>query len=106
MNARRKDFEDAGIDFDPQALASICRRYGVAELSLFGSLSKGTARPDSDIDLLYVLVPVARVGWEIEDLAEELGVLFGRRVDLVSKRYLHPVIRDEVLSSAKVLYAA
>ena len=94
------------MDFDRQALASICRRYGVAELSLFGSLSKGKARPDSDVDLLYVLTPAARVGWEIENLADELGVLFGKRVDLVSKRYLHRVIREEVLASARVIYAA
>lgn len=95
-----------GIDVDRSALAAICERYGIAELWLFGSSAKGTARPDSDVDLLYVSAPGSHLGWDIEDLAVELGHLFGRRVDLVSKQYLHHVVRDEVLSTAKVLYAA
>ena len=95
-----------GIDVDRSTLAAICERYGVAELWLFGSSAKGTARPDSDVDLLYVRAPGSHLGWDIEDLATELSLLFGRRVDLVSKQYLHHVVRDEVLSTAKVLYAA
>ncbi len=95
-----------GIGVDRGALAAICERYGIAELWLFGSSAKGTARPDSDVDLLYVRAPGSHLGWEIEDLAAELSLLFGRKVDLVSKQYLHRVVRDEVLSTAKVLYAA
>ncbi|MCL4446640.1 MAG: nucleotidyltransferase domain-containing protein [Actinobacteria bacterium] len=93
-------------EFDYDDLASICERYGIAELSLFGSSAKGTARPDSDVDLLYVRAPGSHLGWEIEDLAAELSLLSGRTVDLVSKQYLHHVVRDEVLSTAKVPYAA
>ena len=97
---------EVSIDVDHSTLAAICERYGVAELWLFGSSAKGTARPDSDVDLLYVRAPGSHLGWEIEDLAAELSLLFGRKVDLVSKQYLHHVVRDEVLSTAKVLYAA
>ncbi|MHB8289432.1 MAG: nucleotidyltransferase family protein [Acidimicrobiales bacterium] len=95
-----------GIDVDRGTLATICERYGIAELSLFGSFAKGTAGPDSDVDLLYVRAPGSHLGWDIEDLVAELSLLFGRKVDLVSKQYLHRVVRDEVLSTAKVLYAA
>ena len=95
-----------GIGVDRGALAAICERYGIAELWLFGSFAKGTARPDSDVDLLYVRAPGSHLGWDIEDLAAELSLLFDRKVDLVSKQYLHHVVRDEVLSTAKVLYAA
>jgi predicted nucleotidyltransferase len=41
-----------GLDIDNGRLADLCRRYRVATLELFGSRAKGTARPDSDVDLL------------------------------------------------------
>jgi predicted nucleotidyltransferase len=56
--------------------------------------------------LLYTLEPGTRLGWEIEDLSDELSALFGRPVDLVAKVALHPRLRDNVLAEAKLLYAA
>jgi predicted nucleotidyltransferase len=96
----------AGVDVDEAKLAAICRQYGVTELSAFGSAVRGTDRPTSDVDLLYVLAPDARIGWDIERLADELAALFGRPVDLVSRRHLHRLIRSEVEAEAQVLYAA
>ena len=69
-------------------------------------MSRGEDRDDSDVDLLYELEPDAQLGWEIEDLAAELEQLLGRPVDLVSKRAVHPALRDSVLSDARPLYAA
>jgi hypothetical protein len=51
-------------------------------------------------------MPGRRLGWEIEDLAYELSGLLGRRVDLVSRRALHPLLRSAVLAEALPLYAA
>jgi uncharacterized protein len=96
----------AGIEIDERRLAAICERYGIAALEVFGSSVRGTARPDSDIDLLYTVRPGRRLGWEIEDLADELSGLLGRRVDLVSRRALHPLLRSAVLAEARSLYAA
>ena len=45
---------------DPEALASLCRRYRIRRLSLFGSTLKSAARPDSDVDLLVEFEPDAR----------------------------------------------
>ena len=91
---------------EADALADICRRYGIAELSVFGSRLRGDAATDSDLDLLFVLRPGAHLGWRIEQLNEDLETLFGQHVDLVSKRTVHPLIRREVLDSARVVYAA
>ena len=96
----------AGIEVDEKRLEEICRRWGVAELSVFGSTARGEAGSESDVDLLYVFEPDARIGWNIIDLEDELSGLFGRKVDLVPKHYLHPLMRDEVLAQARVLYAA
>jgi UTP:GlnB (protein PII) uridylyltransferase len=44
------------LEFDAvhDQIAELCRRYGIAELSGFGSVARGEDRPDSDVDLLYV----------------------------------------------------
>jgi predicted nucleotidyltransferase len=95
-----------GLEIDGERLAEICRRYHVAELSLFGSVLGDEFGPDSDVDLLYVLDPDAELGWAIVDLHRELEDLFGRKVDLVSKRWLHRFLRDQVLASAQPLHVA
>jgi uncharacterized protein len=91
---------------DADQLAEVCRRYGVSRLDVFGSVSRGEAGPDSDIDVLYELAAGSRLGWNIEDLADELSRLLGRRVDLVSSNALHDRLRDKVLAEARLLYAA
>lgn len=94
------------IGIDVERLREVCERYGVVRLEVFGSLARGTGRPDSDIDLLYTLAPGARLGWAIEDLSEELAEVLGRPVDLVSRRALNSRIRDQVLAEAQPFYDA
>jgi predicted nucleotidyltransferase len=96
----------AGKVIDENRLAAICEKYGIARLLVFGSIARGTADPTSDVDILYELRPERRLGWEIEDLADELSELFGRRVDLVSRSGLHERLRAAVLAEAQPLYAA
>ena len=94
------------LQFDLVRLREVCRRYGVVHLDVFGSVARGEADPNSDIDLLYVISPQARLGFGIFDLENELSDIFGRKVDLVSKNYLHPLLRDNVIAEARELYAA
>jgi predicted nucleotidyltransferase len=96
----------AGVTADEARLAAVCARYGVARLMIFGSVARGTAEPSSDVDVLYELQPGRRLGWEIEDLSDELSELFGRPVDLVSRAALHERLRAAVLAEAQPLYAA
>ncbi len=96
----------AGSEVDEKRLADICDRYGIAKLEVFGSQARGAARPDSDIDVLYTLRPGRKLGWEIEQLADELTELLGRKVDLISLRSLHPLLQPSVLAEAQPLYAA
>lgn len=95
------------IDFDalrPQ-IAELCRKYGVVELSVFGSMARGDDRPDSDVDFLYVAHDLMRYD-DLLDLEDELVRLLHRPVDLVPKSGLHRVIRDAVIAESRVLYAA
>jgi uncharacterized protein len=98
--------EVAGRAIDRARLAEICERYGIAELAVFGSVARGAEQTDSDIDLLYVTKPGARLGFAINRLEDELAEVFGRPVDLVARRALHPMIRDRIESEARPLHAA
>ena len=93
-------------DVDPERLREVCERYGVASLEVFGSAARNEDRRDSDVDLLYVLKPDVRLGFTLFDLEDELATLFGRRVDLVSRKSVNRYIREQVLADAQPLYAA
>ena len=101
-----KIIETDGQVVDGARLERVCRRFGVAELAVFGSVARGEASPHSDIDLLYELAPGARLGFDLFDLEDALADLFGRNVDLVSKAAVHRLLRDSVLADAVVVYAA
>jgi hypothetical protein len=95
------------IELDERRLAETCRHYGVRELSVFGSAARGEDRPDSDIDLLVEFLPEAAPGLlDHAGLMLDLSALLGRKVDLVSKNALKPLIRDSVIQDSRRLYAA
>ncbi len=92
--------------FPEGALADFCRRNSVCELSLFGSVARGEDRPGSDVDVLVEFSPDARVGFlMLGRMSRELAELAGRKVDLVPKSGLKPMIREQVLDEAEVLFA-
>ena len=96
------------LNLDPATLARFCEQHHIRNLSLFGSQLKGTAGPDSDIDLLVDFEPGAQItlldmaGIEIE-LSQALG---GRKVDLRTEQDLSRYFRDEVVRTAEVQYVA
>lgn len=94
------------LSADGERLREVCDRYGIARLEVFGSAARGEAGPTSDIDVLYTLAAGRRLGWEIEDLADELAMVLGAPVDLVSRNGLNEVIREQVLREARPLYDA
>lgn len=95
------------IQVDEVKLADLCQRYGIQELSLFGSAARGEMRPGSDIDVMVEFHASARVGLlKFESLSEDLEALVGRKVDLVTKSGLKAWIRPRVLKEARVIYAA
>ena len=97
----------SGIELPADPIAAVCRRYGVRELSVFGSAARGEIRPDSDLDILVEFNADARIGLvKFSSFSEELEALLGRKVDLVTKRGLKPWLRNSILSEARVVFAA
>ena len=80
----------------------IAERHGAYNVRVFGSVARGEAGPDSDIDLLIDAGPVCS-SWFPAGLIIDLEDLLGRRVDVVTADALHWFIRDHVLSEAKSL---
>ena len=102
----RQTLQLGNTQVDDSSLVAVCRRYGVKELSLFGSAARGEMRPESDIDVMVEFEPGVRIGViKFESLIEELELLTGRRIDLVTKRGLKPWIRPQVLQDARLIYA-
>ena len=94
------------IALDRNQIAEFCRRHHIRKLSLYGSVLRDDFRPDSDVDVLVEFEPGHRVGLRIIDMEEELSkMLGGRRVDIVSEKYLNRRLRNRVLASAEVEYA-
>jgi predicted nucleotidyltransferase len=93
---------------DDAALESVCHRRHIRRLALFGSMLRGTSRPDSDVDLLVEFEPEAKPGLlAMAEIEMELsGLLGGRKVDLRTAQDLSRYFRDEVVATAEVQYAA
>ena len=99
---------DANVSSLPiEEMRALCRRYRVRELSVFGSAVRGSAGPNSDVDLLVEFAPDANVGFlTLSRMERELAALLGRPVDLVPKNGLRPTIAESVLAEAEVVYAS
>ncbi len=95
------------LNIAPETLADFCRRHHIRRLSLFGSRLKGTAGPDSDLDLLVEFEPDHIPGLlGIAAMEIELSRLLGRKVDLRTAGDLSRHFRDHLLRHAEVQYAA
>lgn len=95
------------IDLPLTELAGYCRRNGIIELALFGSALREDFGPESDMDLLVTFSPDAQIGFmALGRIERDLASLLHCNVDLIPKPGLHPRIRNEVLSTSQVLYAA
>ena len=74
------------------------RRLGVCHAAVFGSVARGEARPDSDIDVLVDLDPERPIGvFEYARLKLYIGELLGGAGDIVNRRTLKPLLRESIL---------
>jgi predicted nucleotidyltransferase len=73
------------------------RRAGIRRLSVFGSVARGDAEADSDVDLAAELDPEAHIGlFGLAAMERRLAELVGRKVDLLSEPVEKPRLRDNI----------
>jgi uncharacterized protein len=82
-----------------ERLLRVARRHGVTGVRVFGSMARGDAGPQSDVDLLIEVGPDP-TPWFPGGLVAELEELLGRRVQVVTERGLDELLRDRVLEEA------
>jgi predicted nucleotidyltransferase len=95
------------IAIDKPALAKLCRQYHIRRLSFFGSVLRDDFGPQSDVDVLVEFEPehipgLLKLALIEADLSHLLG---GRRVDLLTPKFINHRIRKRVLESAELAYA-
>lgn len=82
-----------------EEIQKIATRHGARNIRVFGSVARGDARPDRDVDFLIDVEPVTS-SWFPAGLVQDLESVLGRRVEVVTERGLNHLIRDEVLREA------
>jgi predicted nucleotidyltransferase len=93
-------------------LAAFCADKPIRRMELFGSRQRGTARRDSDVDLLVTYDEGVPLGWDffpfVQGLRDQLESSLGLTIDLVSRRAVentaNPIVRQSILIGTEIVY--
>jgi len=80
----------------------VLKRYDVKRAAFFGSFVRGEQKGDSDIDILVEFEGEKSL-LDLAGLKIELEEILGRKVDVLTYRSLHPLLRDRILQEQKVI---
>jgi predicted nucleotidyltransferase len=89
--------------FDTEKLVEICQQNDVAMIGVFGSMARGEATEDSDIDLL-VKFSKGKSLLTLVRLEREISIALGRKVDLLTEAAISPYLRDRIKRELRVIY--
>ena len=96
--------EDTTISLDDlrrqrQRIMELARQYRAREIAVFGSLARGEAHAESDIDFLVDFEADYKLRDQLR-LTQALGALLGRRVEVVDRQCLREEWRDGIIQEA------
>jgi predicted nucleotidyltransferase len=94
------------IEIPYEAIAEFCQRNHIRKLSLFGSILRDDFTPESDVDVLVEFEEGYRPGLEFFGYGEELSDILRRRVDFLTKNWIHERILPRILAEAETVYDA
>ena len=105
VRSRREPPQRENICAELKALEKPLRERGLTALALFGSTARGTAGPDSDVDVLIDIAPNIRFSLvDLVSLKDLLEDRLGRKVDVVTSEGIDPAIRDRVIREARTVF--
>lgn len=91
--------------FDTNKLVEVCRQNDVVKVGVFGSVTRGEANEQSDIDLI-VEFSKRKSLLALVALERQLEHALGRRVDVLTEAALSPYLHDRIMSEVQVIYEA
>ena len=104
---------DFAVALDAKQLAEFCKRWHIAKLEVFGSVTRDDFHPGSDLDFLYTpgagfRFELAYGPWAQNRMADELSALLGRKVDLIERSQIEKhrnwIRREHILKTAQPVY--
>jgi hypothetical protein len=97
--------ERMNIDEIKSKIVPILKKYEVQKAALFGSFVRGEQREDSDIDILVEFRNrEKKTLLDLVGLELELEELLNRKVDVLTYRSIHPLLKDYILKEQEVFY--
>ena len=93
------------MNLNTRELREVCRRNDVAMLGVFGSVTRGEATKDSDVDLL-VRFSRRKSLLDLVRIEREISTALGRHADLVTEGGVSPYLRDTIKRDLRVVYEA
>jgi hypothetical protein len=82
-----------------KVILQIAAQHGARNVQVFGSLARGEATPESDLDLLVTLEP-GRSLLDLIAIKQDLEDLLGCEVDVVTEAAISPYMKDQILKEA------
>ena len=100
--AKVKKMDTATLLEKKKEILKIAAKHGARNIRIFGSVARGEARSDSDVDFLVDMEP-GRTLFDMGGLLMDLRDLLGLQVDVVTEQGLKPRIRHRILKEAELL---
>jgi len=93
------------LPFDTAKIIELCRQNDVSSLGVFGSMARGEANAQSDIDLLVEFSKPKSL-LALVALERQMTTAVGRKIDLLTRPAISPYLRDRILRDLRIIYEA
>lgn len=93
------------LPFEVDRLIAICQAQGVKRIGVFGSVARGDANEESDIDLIVEFSQRMSL-LHFAALERRLSEAMGRKVDLLTEAAISPYLRQQIMDDLQILYEA
>ncbi|NLE30499.1 MAG: nucleotidyltransferase family protein [Phycisphaerae bacterium] len=89
-----------------ESIAKICQEHDIVQMAIFGSVARGNQTSKSDIDILITFRKgTTKTLFDLVTIENQLKKVFKRKIDLVTPDGLSPLLKKEILSKARIIYA-
>ncbi len=94
------------INFNSDKIAFLCKKHGIRQLALFGSVLSQNFTSKSDVDVMVTFSPQCHCSYfDLLDIKAELEQLTGREVDLIEKDSItNPYRKKSIFDNMQVIY--